>query len=409
MYKDLFIRFLKSNFIKIFTVLNLLFLGLILINLIPNSFIYKNLCKSAEYYNTYSDSIFKSGSEPGGDLNQLNIMMNVDTKRPIYSTLIDPIYGETGGFRDASNGYTTITKKAKANNDYSRYWHGYQIIYRPLLMVFNTQQIMTLLWGIYVILLAVVTNTLWGKYDKYSILAFLIMHVVFILPVGFKSITYIPVYFIMLLGVYLVSNTKLSPVYIFSLLGLLVSFFDFLTVETLTITVPMIFYIYIKNKEESLKIKNCIKCGVSWLFWYSFAYIYKWTIATVAYNQNYFKKAIEEITKYKSMFGRQMSFKININNLFFGVVSYNTSYYFIIISAIVLLIALYLFRKEGTEKCLICIIAVCLVPYLRYLVLAGHSYEHAYFEYRAQIVLLPAIVMLIYIALGRQRGVDKNK
>lgn len=398
-----------KSYLKSFLCLNILIVSLILINLIPNSFIYKNLCESAEYYNTYSDSIFKSGSEPGGDLNQLNIMMNVDTKRPIYSALIDPIYGETGGFRDANNGYTTIINKAKANNDYSRYWHGCQIIYRPLLMVFNTQQIMTLLWGIYAILLVVVANSLRGKYDKYSILAFLLMNIVFILPVGFKSITYIPVYFIMLLGVYLVSNTKLSPVYIFSLLGLLVSFFDFLTVETLTITVPMVFYIYIRNKEESLKIKNCIKCGVSWLFWYSFAYIYKWTIATVAYNQNYFKKAIEEITKYKSMFGRQMSFKININNLFFGVVSYNTSYYFIIITAIVLLIALYLFRKEGTEKCLICIIAVCLVPYLRYLVLAGHSYEHAYFEYRAQIVLLPAIVMLIYIALGRQRGVDKNK
>ena len=124
-----------------FIFLNMLMLILIIINLIPNSAIYANLCNSLDYYKNMK-SFTETGAEPGADLNFLNVVMHVDNKHPIYSTLVDPIYGETGKFRDDVNGYESIQDKKPADNDYSRYWHGFQIVVRPLLILFNTRQIM---------------------------------------------------------------------------------------------------------------------------------------------------------------------------------------------------------------------------------------------------------------------------
>ena len=398
-----------KSYLKSFVVLNVLILGLVLVNLIPNSFIYKNLCESATYYKENIDKIFDKGAEPGADMNQLNIMMNVDSKHPIYSALIDPIYGKTSSFMDADNGYNTIMYGYSANNDYSRYWHGYQIIYRPLLAILNASQIMKISWVIYVVLLILLVKNLRKSYDNYSITALLVMNIIYILPHGFASLTYIPLFYIMLLAVYLVGCTDIEPVYIFSIVGLLTAFFDFLTVETLAISVPFLFLIYRCYKEGNLGFINFVKCGLSWLFWYCFPYVYKWGITTLIYKENYFKKAFEEIGKYDSMFGRLMSVKVNINNLLFGVVSYNASIYIMIALAVIVLLVIYLFRKEGTEKCLISIFIVCLIPYIRYLVLAGHSYQHSYFEYRAQIVLIPAVVMLFYICFGKCKKIgDSN-
>lgn len=391
-----------------FIFLNILMLILIIVNLIPNSAIYANLCNSLDYYKNMK-SFTETGAEPGADLNFLNVVMHVDNKHPIYSTLVDPIYGETGKFRDDINGYESIQDKKPADNDYSRYWHGFQIVVRPLLILFNTRQIMIILSIMYVCLLILTLYRLVKLHDTVFAIGLIIIQFFGIVPNSFYVLNFIPIFFITLISVYIISYNKLNEIALFVYIGICTAFFDFLTVETLPLTIPLLYSIYRNSKTKEVKILTFVKYGVSWLCGYCFTFIYKWSLASLIYKKNFFNVALQQATKYLSTFNRLMSIKINTNALLFGKVSYNTSFYIIIVTFIILMLVFFLFRKQGTEKTLFCIFVVCLIPYVRYLVMPGHSWEHAYFQYKAQLVVIPAILVSVEIGMSYLFNNKKHK
>lgn len=381
-----------------FLLLNLLAMILVLVNLIPNSAIYDNLCKSIDYYKSM-ESFTKTGAEPGADLNQLNIIMQVDSKHPVKSMLLDSIYGKTGQFMDDQNGYESILERKEADHEYSRYWHGSQILWRPLLVAFTTRQVMIILCCVYSVLLLVLCIKMRECAGLLFPICFLAVNVIYIIPDVFRVLNFIPLFFIILLALYLLCFEHIDPLFVFCIIGIATSFFDFLTVETLTLSIPLLFIICKHWSKGKLQVIECIKYSAGWLFWYCLTYVYKWFLVSITEHKNYFSIAISEATKYPCTFGKLMSIKANVNALMFGKVSYNTSFNILLGIFVIAALAVYLFRKQGSEKYLCCIFAVCLIPYLRYFVLSGHSWEHAYFEFRAQLVVLLALPLLFQCAI----------
>lgn len=387
-----------------FLLLNLLAMILVLVNLIPNSAIYDNLCKSIDYYKSM-ESFTKIGAEPGADLNQLNIIMQVDSKHPLKSAMLDAIYGKTGQFRDDLNGYQSILGREKADHEYSRYWHGSQILWRPLLTVLTARQIMLLCYGVYTILFMILMFRL-GKQQQIPLaVGLIVIHTVWLIPNVFRVLNFIPVFLITVGAMLALCSDRVKPVVVFGVTGMLTAFFDFLTIETIALTFPLLLIVCREQKAGTLKILNCAKYGALWLFCYCFTFLYKWLLASVILGKNYFAVAIREATKYKCDYGRLMSVKINVNAMMFGKVSYNASFAILFYTVMALILFLYFFRKPGTEKFLFCVLIVCLIPYLRYFVMDGHSWEHAYMEFRAQLVIVPAILVAVCVGL---RGMLKG-
>ena len=139
-------RFIKTVFkyIGIFSgILVILFSGLMLTSCIPRESIEENLQESAEFYKD------KQGIErlhPDrqdlrlhyyADSMLLNIIYCIDTEHPIQSTLWYNYY-ETEYV--AKNDDFIETQK-EPTNQYLRYWHGSMMIIRPLLLIFNIEQI----------------------------------------------------------------------------------------------------------------------------------------------------------------------------------------------------------------------------------------------------------------------------
>lgn len=327
-------------------------------------------------------------SDSSADSNALNVIIHVDNKRPIFSTFVTPFYREFSNQDFIHMCYNGIKKEA--NYDYNRYWHGYSIIVRPLLLVMTLNQIKVLLFVGYLILTGYFLYLLMKEKHKYFSIAFILMNIFYIVPYGFNSIEYISIFYIYLLScIGVLKKHK----YVFICSGVLTAFFDFWTAETLTLTVPLLLYLYLNQKE--IKIKEVFKNIGMWLFGYCFTFGYKWVLTSILFQKNYIKIAIEKYLTHTKLVTARIAVESNISTLFFDKLDYGTISMIYFVVLLVLLIIVYLFHKKGAGKYLFCIVGTCFIPYVRYFVLAGHSFEFTSFTYRAQLAVIVGIVLLI--------------
>lgn len=185
--------------------------------------------------------------------------------------------------------------------DYSRYWHGYLVVLKPLLLVtslnalrlFNTAAQLMLL-GLVLILLSRRAN---GK------LAFtFVASVPFMYFFGMYfslslSICYYLTTFSMLLMLLLQKRLeKEGRFYLFFLVtGMATSYFDFLTYPLVVLGFPLIVYGYMyfkKNRKDFWKI--AVLSGF-WGVGYAFMWGSKWIIMDVVYREGIIQNALSTI------------------------------------------------------------------------------------------------------------------
>ena len=169
---------------------------------------------------------------------------------------------------------------------------------------------------------------------------------------------------------------------------------EFLTSETLTLTVPMLVYLY--TQRNNPKFIEFVKLGFSWVIGYCGTFLTKWGLSTIIYKDNYFEIALNKYESHQSPFNALASVKNNISILLGDKLSFNEAFTIFVILAIAVVIFIYLFRKETTStKYLFFILIICTIPYLRYLIISDHSWGFTWFTYRAQLVLFPALVLAL--------------
>jgi hypothetical protein len=257
----------------------------------------------------------------------------------------------------------------------------------------------------YIILLGFTIYKSYVTNNKLFGISLVLMNIGYIIPFGFTALEYIPVFFIYLISCLLLLYKKDYRL-VFSYSGIAVAFFDFLTSETLTLTVPLLLYAVLNKK--NLKIKDTIIACVSWLLSYCSTFVAKWGISSLIYQKNYFSIALDKYNTHEMLFGRLFSVKYNINTLLGNTMTFNNSFWLFISITLVLIIIVYLFRKNSTSsKYLLCMLAICMIPYIRYYVLAGHSWAYQWFTYRAQLVLIPVLVLTLseldFSLVGRRK------
>lgn len=173
---------------------------------------------------------------------------------------------------------------------YARYWHGYLLYLKPLLILRPIKDI-RMLNGTLQLLLAFYLFWLISKKmdSKYS-WAFLLSYVM-LNPVSLAmSFQYTSMYYIMMLGsIYMLKkwNTDwFSGKYVlfFTTMGTLTAFFDFLTYPLVSYGIPMVLMLLLSNQEKLLDKKTTgihmvVKGAVAWGFGYSGMYIGKWLMS----------------------------------------------------------------------------------------------------------------------------------
>lgn len=379
--------------------MTILFICLMLVNLIPLSLMQDNMKESIKHYNenrqkSYFCDTRLAKNDSSADSTALNVMYNTSKDRLLYSTLITPAYRDFSSQDFTTMSYDTIINGKEANYDYNRYWHGYQVLWKPLMILFNANTIRVLMLGLYIILSSFVLYSCYKMGYKTLGVGLGVTNLVYIVPFGFTALEYIPVFFIMMIASLMLIKTKIEPLVIMTCSGIAVAFFDFLTSETLTLTVPLLVYLYLKK--EKPKFLEFVKLGTSWLVGYCGAFVTKWGLSSLIYQKNYFKIAFEKYDTHKSLFGPMVSLKSNISVLFGDKLSFNDAFTVFVILTSMIIIFVYLFRKETvSNKYLLFILVICLIPYVRYLIISGHSWGFAWFTYRAQLVIFLGLVLAL--------------
>lgn len=382
------------------------------VKVVPRESIRANMEKSADYLagKIFDRNIIKdmnsSRMDTYADAILLGVAWDYDSENVVESVLWSNYYDENE-YREICL-FNAVTNNMPGNTQYLRYWHGSLLFVRPLLTVCDIKGILAISAALFGILICILIVLLIRKKAYISILALvfgLIGISIWFVPI---SLEYIWCFIIMFCTSIAVICTKKRLGMVFLITGIITSFLDFLTTETITLLVPLLLLIAVKNDhidgDSQFKkyAKQNLLYSVLWGIGYSGMWISKWLIASVVLNINAFQYVSEHI-KHRTVGDTGISLdgysggslRRNIGCLF--PLETGTFGKIIVIAMVCIAIYIaYVYRREkiNTGKVLMYFV-ISLLPYVRYLVMYNHSYLHCFFTYRAQITTVMALVLMM--------------
>lgn len=397
---------------------------------IPREAIQKHTEESASYFMEKPVFYRVVTQDPASNIDHyadailLNVLYNYDSQHPFTSSLRASYY-YTDTHNENENLQTAVTSNITPTYDYFRYWHGSSVLIRPLLTLFNIQQIYILL----AIILFALAVTLIVTLFREGLSACALATILGLVAVSFwyipMSLEYIWCFLLMfiagllVLRLYRKSHTVSSL--FFLLIGNITAYFDFLTTETLTLLFPLALLVVLMQKNKNLSdIKAGFKLlaakACSWGAGYVSAWLLKWSITSAVLKRNIFSEALSSASarvygETGELHGAALSISAllrNISCLFpFNFIK-NHGYAFAIGCLLLLLMVYYLFRKNDKKNFMPLLFEVLFcIPYIRFLTLANHAFLHYFFTYRAQFASIFCLCMCFYY--GIDTTLMKNK
>lgn len=395
-------------------VLQAVFLLLItLCALIPKSAIEKNVKKSTDYYsNKYMFQQMIKDEDSAivhnyADLVWLNIAWCQESDAPFYSAVNAGFYEGENIYKSESLIGAVYDGKAP-DKSYSRYWHGALTVIKPLLIVtdiLGIRRINIALCVLFAVILSVmlIKRKLYALFWGYA--AAMAVSFSYIIPLCMEYmpsfvIMHIAGIFILKYGANLQDKTLCA---FFAAVGALICFFDFLTNEILTLFVPLIFLLCIKDREQGENFspfRESVRYGVMWAFGYAVTWLFKWLICLAVLGGEAFEQAVVQgayrmvgeasVTEQNQLTGALIK---NLNRLFpFNFIENEAALCLVCFAAVfVLFCVFFLYRKENVPKIVWVLLLISAMPYVRYVCMSNHSFQHPFFTFRSQIITVIAL------------------
>ena len=402
------IKELKPFAKTFFILIAVFFVSMTLVYCIPTSWIQGNVEKSIEV-------LEGEGEYPMYFFYRHSAIIDIHTDKLMYESLIQ------------NRDYYNPIQAAMSINQYPRYWHGYQVLLRPLTVVFQVQELRYLgmltfhllfFWSAW--LMAKKTKPL---YAMFYVLTVASGYVVF-LPVCFQFLTTFLVLFVSLI-VLLRRYDKNKPLpavkwmLYFFVVGMVENFFDFLTYPILTLGIPLVLLLWLRVRDEQADFRGnfwfMFKASLSWFFGYALTWISKWLLSAAILGVRYFWRtmsvvqyrlegSVEEPLDRIGTIQRNLKAWLNVQDG--GVISWSKIALLILIVAVVLII----WRKLKDWKAVgayLPILFVAAYPYIWYLVMSNHSQIHYWYTYRAQLAALFAGLVFLAAILRERKPEEK--
>ena len=414
--------------------------------LIPQSSIQRSSERSADYFSgrgTYY--LLAEGRrftlvDNYSDCVLLNVIYNIDSSDALRSMIRAQMHHIEG--EDCRADYrSAVYEGAEPDNSYSRYWHGSQVLLRPLLTFVSIEGCRRILFGLLMALNAVLCALLVRR----SAVRALLVYVAGMLMIHFWM-AYFAIQFVTTL---LVSSgaciavallwrgdmpmerrmSRMTAICIVS--GACVCFMDFLTCETVAFSIPAILWLmlYAERRGERLSIRAMTgavcRWGGAWLAAYAAAFALKWLLVLLVMGPDGFREvfthAAVRVNDVLDVFEDGRSYTVmetgvglllarNIACLIPGLENQTVGGALVIAAGIAALVGLclYIFGGSHTDIALmLALVLVALVPFARLVLLASHSLTHYFFTYRA--LIAPAMALPAMLVYGTARGKKKKR
>lgn len=255
---------------------------------------------------------------------------------------------------------------------YARYWHGYAVIVRPLLMFVgyhDLRMLMMFLFTVFVTISALALRRSIGElFSGLFVLSFFFFAGVMI-PV---CLQFFPAFCIALIGMlfslYFCEMDKQEKLpFLFLIVGSVINFIDFLTVPLVTLGIPMIVVMLVQKNRFTHKaepILRMVEYSAFWCIGYAFTWIAKWLIGSLILQKNVITDAMDSAAFRIS--GNEVYNTSILGALFrnMGTWLASTFVYFAFACLVFLVIALFDKRhKSGFSQkyCIIALIGVAVI------------------------------------------------
>lgn len=413
-------------------VLCILWIFLIATSLIPNEFLKDKFLESA-YTIAQTDMFsYHDGSKMNGmadnyaDSIWLNVAWYMGKDTPLMAS-VDTKYYDGGNGGEKEGLYLAIVEEdRKPNTDYTRYWHGTAGVIRFLHLFTDVNGIRIIgfltIIGLAMLIMCLLIHS---KKDILAICFFLSLCMVKVWNVRL-SMEYQPTFIIgfLICALYLLYEKKgdRDLILLAVVSGTSISFFDFLTTETIGIILPLILVIAVRCIDERSgdfinNIKFILNQGIAWITAYGITFLAKWSIASVVTENNKFDLALnvasERIGGINSgtlelhpLLQKLSAPAANLSvwlggNKRLSVVHISMGIGFILLYAIIVILCLKHGRKEHRDVIKVLAILGSIII-VRYFVLNNHSYMHAFFTYRGMINMFMALYSILIISKNKK-------
>ncbi|GHT49048.1 hypothetical protein AGMMS49982_01610 [Bacteroidia bacterium] len=363
----------------------------------------------------YGHRLGAAGLDNGTDALMMNNIYNIDNEHPLKSALTNKMTGKVVGEGGISDLCATVRGEATASFNYSRYWHGYIAVWRPLFVFLDyldLRKINVFVFNLLVFLLVILTARKFGGFAA-SALALSLMYVNwFCIPLIFQYIVCFYIAFICSLLILIRNFSKESSyMKILFIAGSLTSFIDFLTAPMVTLGIPLIFIVMKHTKFiNTLSFKQILfflsKLVVCWGLGYALTWGMKPMVAA-AFGIDIFQNFAEGLSNringaedfgiYSHIYGNNIGFAgMRFISLAHNVYRLVIELYLgpTICIVVALLTGWFIFRKKSKlSPVFYAYLLIAMLPYLWYLMAANHSAVHSTFTYRAQMISVFALLL----------------
>lgn len=332
-------------------------------------------------------------------------------------------------------GYDNIFHTVEDDPDtiwlYPRYWHGWMLPLKLLLMLFTYSDIRMLLLITHIFLLFAIILA-FKKRGRILAGVTFVAAVISMYPTAYmQSMDYSVCTLIMEIALLLLLNfnkwldgKRGAYLVFFMIIGIATSYFDFLTFPTITLTFPLVIWMLNKLDSESEHnirqlIIEFVLCGILWAVGYFGMWAAKWLVVTIFTDPDMISNVLSQITLRTSDVANKE--QITFGDVMEGNFEKFNELFIQILGAAVLLMSVIIgkFKKPSKEQvvCTVLLCIVALVPVVWLSVLANHAYIHSHFTYRNLSGMFFAILIAIQVIKGhttqegrkgRINGVTKN-
>lgn len=296
---------------------------------------------------------------------------------------------------------------------YGRYWHGYLVPLKLLLLFFDYADIRVLNFFVQSLLLFVIIRQLYRIRMEQYVPAFLMMIFVLNPLTAALSLQFSSVYYIVLFStiwfLYLVEYRKTAENtinHLFFAVGILTAYFDFLTYPLVPFGILIVLYLILSGENIKIaSIKPLLQKGFLWGAGYGGMWSGKWLAGSILTKHNLFADALNQVFLRTSAGFYDGSDGYSRLDALWGNIGVLLKWPFLIaflsVGGVLLICllrkhAIHIIRQNAAI--IFSLAATALLPVFWILITAGHAYGHYWFTYKEFAVSCFALVSLgIYL------------
>lgn len=186
--------------------------------------------------------------------------------------------------------------------DYSRYWHGYLLMLRPLLMFLDYHGILIFNYMLLNGALLMLLIMLYRKLGWREACCFLVSVLAVAAPMVPMNCQFMDCFFIAYaVSIYILCRSDKylrqpeKMIVLFFVTGMATSFFDFLTTPVLTLCLPLGIWVALQAKNGMVNVSRTGLLALVWFFGYVYMWASKWILTCLLTSGNIFYDVYRQI------------------------------------------------------------------------------------------------------------------